>query len=165
MKYFKQNIYISIQLACTYSHVACSCIPLHVENVDQEYVIAEGAVEAEDQEGQPLQEVEDQVEEQDPADLANPDQQPGKHRFIYPRVFHKFKFGASTGSINPMSYLNLKFQSYLICLCIKLIVDVVAPRMHVVGLIYPILDNSPIIITIGSNALLSAIGSIEVECF
>ena len=43
-------------------------------------MIAEGAVEAEDQEGQPLQEVEDQVEEQDPADLANPDQQPGKHR-------------------------------------------------------------------------------------
>jgi len=63
-------------------------------------VIAEGAVEAEDQEGQPLQEVEDQVEEQDPADLANPDQQPGKHRFIYPRVLHSFKFGASIGSIN-----------------------------------------------------------------
>ena len=39
------------------------------------------------------------------------------------------------------------------------------PRMHVVGLIYPILDNSLIIIMIGSNALLSAIGSIEVECF
>ncbi len=39
------------------------------------------------------------------------------------------------------------------------------PKMHVVGLIYPILDNSLIIITIGSNALLSAIGSIEVECF
>ena len=49
-------------------------------------MIAEGAVEAEDQEGQPLQEVEDQVEEQDPADLANPDQQPGKPRFIDPIV-------------------------------------------------------------------------------
>ena len=47
--------------------------------MDQEYVIAEEAVEAEDQEQQ-LQEVEDQVEEQDPADLANPDQQPSKHR-------------------------------------------------------------------------------------
>jgi len=39
------------------------------------------------------------------------------------------------------------------------------PRMHVVGLIYPILDNSLITIMIGSFALLSAIGSIEVECF
>ena len=47
-----------------------------------------------------LQELEaaEQVEEQE-FDLTNPDQQPGKHRFIYPRVFHKFKFGASTGSI------------------------------------------------------------------
>ena len=50
-------------------------------------------------------------------------------------------------------------------MCIKLIGVVVTPRMHVVGLIYPILDNSLIIIMIGSNALLSAIGSIEVECF
>src|SRR5438105_15808388 len=72
---------------------------------------------------------------------------------------------ASTGSINPMSYLSLKFQSYLICLCIKLIGVVVTPRMHVVGLIYPIFDNSLIIIMIGSNALLSAIVSLEVECF
>ena len=69
-------------------------------------MIAEEAVEAEDQEQQ-LQEVEDQVEEQDPADLVNPDQQPGKHRFIYPRVFHKFKFGASTGSSIPESYISL----------------------------------------------------------
>ena len=50
-------------------------------------------------------------------------------------------------------------------MCIKLIGFVVTPRMHVVGLIYPILDNSLIIIMIGSNALLSAIGPIEVECF
>ena len=71
--------------------------------MDQEYVIAEEAVEAEDQEQQ-LQEVEDQVEEQDPADLANPDQQPGKHRFIYPRVLHKFKFGASSGSLIPFKF-------------------------------------------------------------
>ena len=63
-------------------------------------MIAEGAVEAEAQEGQPLQEVEDQVEEQDPADLANPDQQPGKHRIIYPWVLHSFKLGASIESIN-----------------------------------------------------------------
>ena len=84
-------------------------------------MIAEGAVEAEDQEGQPLQEVEDQVEEQDPADLANPDQQPGKHRFIYPRVFHKFKFGASTGSINPVSYISLNFSLTLLTCAFKLL--------------------------------------------
>ena len=63
---------------------AYSCI-LHVESVDQEFVIAEEAIEAEDQEQQ-LQEVEDQVEEQDPADLANLDQQPGKHRKHIPRT-------------------------------------------------------------------------------
>ena len=39
------------------------------------------------------------------------------------------------------------------------------PRMHVVGLIYPILDNSLIIIMIGSNALLSAIVSLESSAF
>ena len=50
-------------------------------------------------------------------------------------------------------------------MCIKLIGVVVIPRLHVVGLIYPILDNPLIIMMIGSNALLSAIGSIEVECF
>ena len=61
--------------------LAYSCI-LHVENVNQEYVAVEEEAAAEDQEGQQLQEVEDQVEEQDPADLANPDQQPGKHRFM-----------------------------------------------------------------------------------
>ena len=54
---------------------------------------------------------------------------------------------------------------YVIYMCVKLIGVVVAPRMHVVGLIYPILDISLIIIMVGSFALLSAIGSIEVECF
>ena len=54
---------------------------------------------------------------------------------------------------------------YVIYMCIKFIGVVVTPRMHVVGLIYPILDNSLIIIMIGSNALLSALDSIEVECF
>ena len=81
---------------------AYSCI-LHVENVDQEYVAVEEEAAAEDQEGQQLQELEavDQVEEQDPSDFTNSDQQPGKHRFIYPSVLHKSKF-----------------QSYLIYLCI-----------------------------------------------
>ena len=75
-----------------------SCI-LHVEPVAQDYVAVEAeAAEVEVQEE--LQELEaaEQVEEQE-FDLANPDQQPGKHRFIYPRVLHSFKFGASTGSI------------------------------------------------------------------
>ncbi len=80
--------------------LAYSCI-LHVENVDQEYVAIEEEEAAEDQEGQQLQELEaaEQVEDQK-FDLANPDQQPGKHRIIYPRVLHSFKFGASIGSIN-----------------------------------------------------------------
>ena len=60
--------------------LAYSCI-LHVENVDQEYVAVEEEAAAEDQEGQQLQELEavEPVEEQE-FDLANPDQQPGKHR-------------------------------------------------------------------------------------
>ena len=82
MKEILQTKYLNhkINLAWAYSHMlAYSCI-LHVENVDQEYVAVEEEVAAEDQEGQQLQVVEDQVEEQDPADLANPAQQPGKHR-------------------------------------------------------------------------------------
>ena len=61
--------------------LAYSCI-LHVESVDQEYVAVEEEAAAEDQEEQQLQELEviDPVEEQDPSDLANSDQQPGKHR-------------------------------------------------------------------------------------
>src|SRR6266508_867096 len=75
-----------------------SCI-LHVEPVAQDYVaVEEEAVEVEVQEE--LQELEaaKQIEDQE-FDLANPDPQPGKHRFIYPRVLHNFKFGASIGSI------------------------------------------------------------------
>ena len=102
MKEIFQTKYLNhkINLAWAYSHMlAYSCI-LHVENVDQEYVAVEAETAAEDQEGE-LQDFEaaEQVEEQDPSDFTNPDQQPGKHRFIYPRVLHKFKFGASTGSI------------------------------------------------------------------
>ena len=75
-----------------------SCI-VHIEPVAQDYV-AEEAEASEVEVQEELQELEaaEQVEEQE-FDLANPDQQPGKHRFIYPRVLHKFKFGASTGSI------------------------------------------------------------------
>src|SRR5438128_11709807 len=99
MKEILQRKYLNhkINLACAYSHMlAFSCI-LHVENVDQEYVAVEEEIAAEDQEEE-LQELEaaEQVENQE-FDLANPDQQPGKHRFIYRRVLHKFTFGASTG--------------------------------------------------------------------
>ena len=104
MKEILQTKYLNLNstLACAYSHtLAYSCI-VHVEYVDQESVTVEEEVAAEDQEEQQLQELEaaEPVEEQDPVfDLTNPDPQPGKHRFIYPRVLHKFKFGASTGSI------------------------------------------------------------------
>ena len=59
--------------------LAYSCI-LHVETVDQEYVVIEAETAAKDQEEE-LQELEaaEQVENQE-FDLANPDQQPGKHR-------------------------------------------------------------------------------------
>src|SRR6266540_7101032 len=101
--------------------LAYSCI-LHVENVDQEYVAVEEEAAAKDQQGQLLQELEavEPVEEQE-FELANPDQQPGKHRFIYPRVLLKFKFGASTGSINPVSYISLNFSVTLFTCAFKLL--------------------------------------------
>ena len=63
---------------CIFSHPH-SCI-LHVEYVDQEPIAVEAETAAEDQEEE-LQELEaaEQVENQE-FDLANPDQQPGKHR-------------------------------------------------------------------------------------
>ena len=78
--------------------LAFSCI-LHIEPVAQDGV-AEEVEASEVKVHEELQDLEaaEQVENQE-FDLANPDQQPGKHRFIYPRVFHKFKFGASTESI------------------------------------------------------------------
>src|SRR6266540_4415189 len=64
---------------------------------------------------------------------------------------------------NPVSYTSLCFSLILFTCAFKLIGVVVTPRMHVVGLIYPILDNPLMIIMVGSNALLSAIVSLEVE--
>ena len=89
MKEILQTKYLNhkINLAWASSHMlAYSCI-LHVENVDQEYVAVEEEAAAEDQEGQQLQELEavEPVEEQE-FDLANPDQQPGKHRKHIPRT-------------------------------------------------------------------------------
>src|SRR6266508_1105754 len=88
--------------------LAFSCI-LHIEPVAQDGVAEE--VEASEVEvNEELQEREaaEQIKEQNLSDFFNPDQQPGKHRFIYPRVLHKFKFGASTGSIYPV--LKFKFK-------------------------------------------------------
>jgi len=65
-----------------FAHLHSCILALHVENENQDYVAVEEATEAEDQEQQ-LQELEatEQVEDQE-FDLANPDQQPGKPRFI-----------------------------------------------------------------------------------
>ena len=132
--------------------LAYSCI-VHVEYVDQEPVAVEEEAAAEDQEEQQLQELEvvEPAEEQDPSDYTNPDPQPGKHRKHLTQCH-----------ILIFKVLVLRYNIYM---CIKLIGVVWTPRMHEVGLIYPILDNSLIIIMIGSNALLSAIVSLEVECF
>ena len=61
--------------------LAFSCI-LHIEPVAQDYV-AEEAEASEVEVHEELQELEaaEQIEEQE-FDLANPDQQPGKHRFM-----------------------------------------------------------------------------------
>ncbi len=86
---------------------AFSCI-VHVDHVAQEYVAVE--VEEAEAEGQeePQQKLEVAAEDQELAtNFVNPEPQPGKHRFIYPRVLLKFKFGASTGSSIPVSYLSL----------------------------------------------------------
>src|SRR5438045_6136932 len=99
MKEILQTKYLNHKInqacLCIFSYSAYSCI-VHVEYVDQEPVAIEEEAAAEDQEEQEeLQELEvvDPVEEQDPSDLANPDQQPGKHR----------------KHSNPVSYLYLKF--------------------------------------------------------
>src|SRR5437762_9470443 len=97
MKEILQTKYLNhkINLACAYSHMlAYSCI-LHVENVDQEYVAVEEEAAAEDQEEQQLQELEvvEPAEEQDPSDYTNPT-----------------RSQASTGSINPVSYISLNFR-------------------------------------------------------
>src|SRR6266498_3858272 len=96
-KYLKLNSTLLVHILI---RLHFSCI-VHIEPVTQDYVVVEEeAAEVEVQEE--LQELEaaEPVEEQDPVfDLANPDPQPSKHRFIYPYILHKFKLDASTGSI------------------------------------------------------------------
>ena len=80
--------------------LAFSCI-LHIEPVAQDGVAEEvEASEVEVHEELQEREAAEQIEEQE-FDLANLDQQPGKHRKHLPSVLHKSKF-----------------QSYLIYLCI-----------------------------------------------
>ena len=104
MKDILQTIYLKLNPTLLVHILIClhfSCI-LHIEPVAQDGVAEEvEASEVEVHEELQEREAAEQIEEQDLSDFTNPDQQPGKHRFIYPRVLHKFKFGASTGSIQP----------------------------------------------------------------
>ena len=84
-----------------------------------------------------------------------------------PKSFISLSLVQAPEAFNPVSYTSILSSSLTLSfyMCIKLIGVAVIPRMHVVGLIYPILDNSLINIMIGPFALLSVIGSIEVDCF
>jgi hypothetical protein len=95
MKEILQTKYLNLKstFVCASAHLHVPAFPLHVENVDQEYVTVEEEPEAEEQEELQELEVVDPAEEQDPSDFTNPDQQPGKHR----------------KHSNPVSYLYLKF--------------------------------------------------------
>ena len=74
----------------------CICI-FHVEHAGQDLAAAEvGEAEEVYQEEEQQQFVsKDQEQNQE---LTNFYYTQGKHRFIYPRVLHKFKFGASPGA-------------------------------------------------------------------
>ena len=73
---------------CASAHLHILCSVWHIENVGQEYV----AVEAGAQEEQQLQESEVAEEDREfETDLANPDLQQGKPRFI----------------LNPVSYIKV----------------------------------------------------------
>ena len=73
-----------------------SCIA-HVEHAGQDHAATEvGEAEEVHQEEEQQQFVgEDQEQNQELTNFADTQ---GKHRFIYPRVFPKFKFGASTSA-------------------------------------------------------------------
>ena len=76
---------------CSFLH---SCI-VHIENVVQELVAAEVEGTGGQEELYQEPEVAEPVEEQfSVSDLANPESQPGKPRFINPRVLHNFKLYA-----------------------------------------------------------------------
>src|SRR6266540_3635834 len=84
-----------------------SCIA-HVEHAGQDHAATEvGEAEEVHQEEEQQQFVGEDQEQTVEQDLTNFVDTQGKHRFIYPRVFHKFKFGASTGSSTPESFISL----------------------------------------------------------
>ena len=60
---------------------------------------AEPEVEIQEPEGQLYVGADQEQEPELEQELTSFYNTQGKHRFIYPRVLHKFKFGASTGSI------------------------------------------------------------------
>ena len=73
----------------------------HVEDVvsDQQAIEAVPVGEAEEVYQEQPQKSEVAEEDQElGTDFTNIVNTQGKHRFIYPRVLHKFKFGASTGA-------------------------------------------------------------------
>ena len=72
----------------------------HVEHVGQDHAATEvgEAEEVHQEEEQQQQYVGEDQEQALEQDLTDSFSQQGKHRFIYPRFLHKFKFGASPGS-------------------------------------------------------------------
>src|SRR6266540_3141994 len=83
----------------------------HVEHVGQDHAATEvgEAEEVHQEEEQQQQQFEGEDQEQN-QELTNFVDTQGKHRFIYPRVFHKFKFGASPGSFKTQCHY-IKFES------------------------------------------------------
>ena len=102
MKEILQTKFLNLKstIACASAHFCI--IALHVENVDQEHVAVEAEAEGAEESEELPQEFEVAVEEPVPdVNFPNSESQPGKHRFIYPSILHKFKFDASPGSLIP----------------------------------------------------------------
>ena len=94
MKEILQTKFLNLKstIACASAHFCI--IALHVENVDQEHVTVEAEVEGAEEPEELYQEPEvaEHVEEQfSVANFPNSESQPGKPRFINPRVLHNFK--------------------------------------------------------------------------
>ena len=73
-----------------------SCIA-HVEHAGQDHAATKVGEAEEVHQEEEQQQFEGEAQEQN-QELTNFVDTQGKHRFIYPKVFHKFKFGASTGA-------------------------------------------------------------------
>ena len=129
-----------------------SCIFFHVENVARvdptsEVEETEEVYQEEQQEFMESDQVEEPVPE---ANFVNSDPQQGKHRFILkPRVF----------------YTSLSLCNLLKYICAFKFIGIDWYLDAWVRIVLPIPWISLITSMIGSYALLSAIDSIEVECF